>query len=61
MIMSTPASRQFCTESADVQCAAVSVPWRCASSVIATSSATVYDARLGSEVRVDPPLATILM
>ena len=61
MIMSTPASRQFWTASAQVQCAAVSRPCRCASSVMATSSATVYEARFGSDVRVLPPLATILM
>jgi hypothetical protein len=40
-IMSTPASRQFWTPWADVQWAAVSLPWRRASSVIATSSGTV--------------------
>ena len=61
MIMSTSASRQFWTDCAEVQWAAVSLPCRCASSVIAASSATVYEARFGSEVRVEPPLATILM
>ena len=46
---------------AEVQWAAVSLPCRRASSVMAASSATVYEARLGSDVRVEPPLATILM
>ena len=59
--MSTPASRQFWTPWAEVQCAAVSFPWRRASSVIASNSGTVYDARFGSDVRVEPPVATILM
>ena len=61
MIMSTPASRELAMPAEFEECVAVSLPNLRASSVIALSSSTLKDGRVGNEVRVVPPVATILM
>ena len=59
--MSTPVSREFTMPWVDVQWVAVSRPNLWASSTIAVSSSTSKDGRSGSDVRVLPPVAVILM